>query len=116
MGWSEKTGIGRTNKRIAQQVEVEIRPKGMGLGLGGKKPKSGNSENIEKSDNEYKKGTYIKIINGKYKHEIGKIISFDDGLNRLNIKLDSTDEIVNTVQNFTRLLNKEEIEKLKRNK
>ena len=28
MGWSEKNGIGLTNKRTSEMVEVELRPKG----------------------------------------------------------------------------------------
>ena len=31
MGWSEKNGIGLTNKRTSEMVEVELRPKGFYL-------------------------------------------------------------------------------------
>lgn len=117
MGWSEKGGIGLTNKRSCAVVEPELRPKGLGLGaaFGKKKQKTGEAdqgENDSKKDDSlrYVKGAYVEILNGKYKDEIAQIVSFDDGLNRILVKLVDIDQTVSLLQNFTRLVSKSEYE------
>ena len=117
MGWSEKSGMGLTNKRSIPVYEPELRPKGLGLGAGSnKKPRpgesgatdSGTSQESSTSSLKYVKGAYVQILNGKRLNEYGQIVSFDDGLNRILVKLASDDTTISLIQNYTRLLTKTE--------
>jgi hypothetical protein len=117
MGWSEKEGLGLTNKRPFVLKDIEVRPKGLGLGAGfsSKKPRiessSGNGATLD-----YVKGAYVEILNGKYENQVGKIVSFDDGLNRIIIKLADSDETVSLLQTFTRLLTRSDYDKMTRHR
>jgi hypothetical protein len=53
-------------------------------------------------------------LNGKHENEVGTIVSFDDGLNRLIIKLARTSETVSLLQTFTRLLTRSDFDKATR--
>jgi hypothetical protein len=59
----------------------------------------------------YSKGAYIQVISGKNMDEYGQISSFDDGLNRIIVKLASTDETVSLLQACTRLVSKSDFRK-----
>lgn len=114
MGWSEKNGMGLTNKRSIPVYEPELRPKGLGLGAGSSKKsrpgESDDSRNGQESNTnlKYVKGAYVKILNGKHMDEYGQIVSFDDGLNRVIVKLASDDSTISLIQNYTKLLSKSE--------
>ncbi|CAF0797414.1 unnamed protein product [Brachionus calyciflorus] len=113
MGWSEKSGIGLTNKRSFQVVEPELRPKGLGLGAGfNKKSKTDEKDSSENSNLKYRKGAYVEILTGKYQNEYGEILGFDDGLNRVLIKVFDANETVSLLQNFTKLISKSDYEAL----
>lgn len=117
MGWSEKTGIGLTNKRSFQVVEPELRPRGLGLGAGfGKKQKKNDAEFNQKSKLVYRKGAYVEILSGKYDGEFGEIIGFDDGLNRILVKLFNYNENISLLQNLTKLISKSEYESVRKRK
>lgn len=112
MGWNEKSGMG-LNKRAAAPIEVEVRPRGLGLGAGAsKKKKVGDESDQRRREDEsglrYAVGAYIQITDGKHEKEYGKIVSFGDGLSRIVVQLDSTDEKFSVLQACTRLLSKSE--------
>lgn len=112
MGWSEKSGIGKTNKQITTTAQPELRPRGLGLGASlnpTKKLKS--DDNDEKNKLSYVKGAYLKIIGGKYKGEYGQLMGFDDGLNRILVKIYSNDKIESLVMSNTELVTKDEYDK-----
>ena len=117
MGWNEKEGLGLTNKRAFVLKDIEVRPKGMGLGAGfsAKKPRNDNfpSSSIEQSKAtlSYVKGAYVEVIMGKHENDLGQIVSFDDGLNRIMIKLAGSNETVSLLQSFTRLITKSDYER-----
>ncbi len=113
MGWNEKTGIGLTNKRSADLFIPEVRPKGLGLGAGlsNKKNRPNEEDERSKSSNQdnslkYVKGAYVQILSGKHQDEYGQLISFDDGLNRILIKLHDSQETISILQSLTRLVSK----------
>jgi len=115
MGWSEKSGMGKSNKRSIAVYEPELRPKGLGLGAGSgtKKLRPGEKESDSKSVQEssslkYVKGAYVQILSGKHANEYGQIVSFDDGLNRIIVKLASDDSTISLIQNYSKLLSKNE--------
>ena len=109
-----KSGMGLTNKRSISVYEPELRPKGLGLGAGSsKKIRPGESddtrsgqESSSSSNLKYAKGAYVQILNGKHTDEYGQIVSFDDGLNRVIVKLASDDSSISLIQNYTKLLSK----------
>ncbi len=107
MGWNEKSGMG-LNKRSAAPVEVEVRPRGLGLGAGSAKKKKVEEQGQQEEENglRYAIGAYIQITDGKHEKEYGKIVSFGDGLSRIVVQLDSTDEKFSVLQACTRLLSK----------
>lgn len=111
MGWSEKSGIGLGNKRAPTVYEPELRPKGLGLGAGfnSKKPKHGDDS--AESSLKYVKGAYVQILDGKNKNDYGQVAGFDDGMNRILIKLTDDDKIISIIQNYTRLVTKSEYSK-----
>lgn len=117
MGWSEKTGIGLTNKRSFQVVEPELRPRGLGLGAGfGKKQKKNDTESNDKSKLVYRKGAYVEILSGKYDGEYGEIIGFDDGLDRILVKVFNYNESVSLLQNLTKLISKSDYDSVRKRK
>lgn len=108
MGWNEKSGMG-LNKRAAVPVEVEVRPRGLGLGAGAAKKKKLDGQSDRREDESglrYAVGAYIQITDGKHEKEYGKIVSFGDGLSRIVVQLDSTDEKFSVLQACTQLLSK----------
>jgi hypothetical protein len=116
MGWNEKEGLGLTNKRSFQLKDFELRPKGLGLGAGfsNKKTKTESNSSSDRSSSltlSYTKGAYVEILSGKHQDEIGHIVSFDDGLNRIMVKLARDDQTISILQTLTRLLSKSEYEK-----
>ncbi len=112
MGWSEKSGMGLSNKRSIAVYEPELRPKGLGLGAGSgtKKLRPGETESeakpAQESSLKYVKGAYVQVLNGKHANEYGQIVSFDDDLNRIIVKLASDDTTISLIQNYTKLLSK----------
>jgi hypothetical protein len=112
MGWTEKTGIGLTNKRNADLFVPEVRPKGLGLGAGvssAKKSKLHQDEAQKKPEDpslKYAKGAYVQILSGKHEDAYGQLVSFDDGLNRIMVKLHESQDTVSILQNLTRLVSK----------
>jgi G patch domain and KOW motifs-containing protein len=116
MGWNEKNGIGLTNKRKVDTIEVEIRPKGLGLGSRWKKPDNKESTTTTSSQTElkYVKGAFIQIIRGKCKDEFGQLVSFDDGLDRILVKISTgpnKGETISVMQFNTELITKDKYEK-----
>jgi len=120
MGWSEKNGIGLTNKRTSDLIVPELRPKGLGLGAGFNKKSKANDDDRYKQQSEsnltYKKGAFLKIIDGKHRGEYGELVSFDDGLNRILVRLQDSDQTVSMIQSLTQLISRNEYEKAQKSK
>jgi len=116
MGWNEKKGIGLTNKRQCAVYEPELRPKGLGLGAGlSKKHRSDKSDSDKQQEESssslrYSKGAYIQVTSGKNSDDYGKIVGFDDGLDRILVQL-SNDQTVSLLQSCTRLVSKSDYKK-----
>lgn len=119
MGWNEKVGIGSTNKRVikVEDLQVQARPKGLGLGAGsfGKAPKKSKTEHggdeIELS---LKKGAYVEVTGGQYENQWGQVISMDFDLDRALIKLHKTNEMANILQFYLRPVSRSEFDKATR--
>lgn len=119
MGWNEKEGIGSTNKRVikVEDLQVQARPKGLGLGAGsfGKAPKKSKiehgSDEIELS---VKKGAYVEVTGGQYENQWGQVISMDFDLDRALIKLHKTNEMANILQFYLRPVSRSEFDKATR--
>jgi G patch domain/KOW motif-containing protein len=120
MGWSEKNGIGLTNKRTSDLIVPELRPKGLGLGAGFNKKGRPDDDNRYKQQTEsnltYKKGAFLKIIDGKHRGEYAELVSFDDGLNRILVRLQESDQTVSMIQSLTQLISRSEYEKAQKRK
>ena len=113
MGWSEKSGIGLSNKGTSAVFEPMLRPKGLGLGAGAssKKPQDASKNNADEENLSYKKGAYVKVLSGKNRDDYGKLVSFDDGLNRILVKMGSGEDegkTVSLLQNLTQLVTRGE--------
>jgi G patch domain and KOW motifs-containing protein len=114
MGWTEKEGIGLTNKRTSALVEPELRPKGLGLGAGPSKKHRFEADDPKASEESLKfvKGAYLQILNGKHTDEYGQLIGFDDGMNRILVKLTDSHNTISVLQHSARLIHKKEYLKM----
>ncbi|XP_047350009.1 G-patch domain and KOW motifs-containing protein [Vespa velutina] len=88
MGWQPGRGIGK-NEKVVSTVIPELRPKGMGLGADKVtlQKQATNSKDKQEEEIKIKKGTYVKIISGKYVNTYGQIEGLDDDAGRLIIKM-----------------------------
>ena len=112
MGWNEKEGIGKNGKRKVAVYEPELRPKGLGLGASvAKKVKENENEADSKDSLRYVKGALVRIEAGKYDGDYGELVGFDDGLNRILVRVHSTGDTVSLIQFVTRLVTKDEFKK-----
>ncbi|XP_043277517.1 G-patch domain and KOW motifs-containing protein [Venturia canescens] len=93
MGWKPEEGIGKNAKLVTASLP-ELRPRGMGLGADKvtlqKQKASARSKEEEKLKVE--KGSFVKIIAGKFKNNYGQIVCFDDEAGRLMVKMALTGE------------------------
>ena len=114
MGWNEKEcGIGK-NKQIVKMSDIELRPRGLGLGASLNKKKNDTTEEGSSEENSklvYAKGAYLEILDGKHAQKYAQLVSFDDGLNRIMIKIIDTDETISILQSSTKLVSKSKISK-----
>ncbi|XP_064631963.1 G-patch domain and KOW motifs-containing protein-like [Lineus longissimus] len=112
MGWKDGEGIGK-DKKIIDQVEPGLRPKGLGLGAdrsnAKKDDKSKKTE--EEQELEMKKGTYCQVQTGHHKDMYGQIIATDTENSRVMVKLAIGGETVNLLQFLVRLVTKKEYDK-----
>lgn len=74
--------------------------------MSSKKHKSDKNQEKDESNLRYAKGAYIQITNGKNIDEYGQIVGFDDGLDRILVKLTSNDQTVSLLQSCTQLVSK----------
>ena len=112
MGWSEKEGIGKTNKQVVKMNDIELRPRGLGLGASFGNKKKNTDEVGQNEDDEklvYAKGAYLEILSGKHANQFAQLVSFDDGLNRIMVKILDSNETFSVLQSATRLVNKSAI-------
>ena len=68
--------------------------------------KEAATKNQQDSNLKYSKGAYVQILTGKHQDEYGQIVSFDDGLNRILVKLHESEQVVSFIQSLTRLVSK----------
>ena len=115
MGWNEKEGIGKTNKQNVKISDIEVRPRGLGLGVAfnKKKDKQIDEENIEDRLS-YVKGAFLEILVGKHANKYAQLVSFDDGLGKIIVKLVDDNETLSVLQVCTRLVSKSEVYKSKK--
>lgn len=113
MGWKETEGIGKTNKQAIEMKLPELRPRGLGLGAGSSLSGKNKKIKVDHNDKElqYVKNAYLKIISGKHMNEYAQLVSFDDGLNRILVKLASDNQTISILQTGTELVTRKEYEK-----
>lgn len=75
--------------------------------MSSKKHKSDkNDDKKDETNLRYAKGAYIQVISGKNSDEYGQIVGFDDGLDRILVKLASNDQTISLLQACTQLVSK----------
>lgn len=86
MGWKPGEGIGK-NPKLVTPIVPELRPVGMGLGADkiALQKRDGKIQN-EEEELRIQKGSFIKIIAGKWNNKYGQIEGFDDA-GRLIVKM-----------------------------
>ena len=87
MGFKKDEGIGKTFKHTFKPLEVNLRPKGLGLGavpIGS----AGRDKNSDDSEHLFdpKKGDYVQVLNGPHKSTVGEMIGTDSDCSRILIK------------------------------
>jgi hypothetical protein len=105
-------GIGKTNKQQVKMIEPESRPRGLGLGANLNKKQKLDAGGVNAEQNlSYVKGAYLRITSGKDDSKYGQLVSFDDGLNRILVKLADNSQTVSILQSNTQLVTKKEYDK-----
>ena len=101
MGFSKDAGIGRTFKQSIKPVEVNLRPKGLGLGatpMGGSWAAgqvSKDGEDLESSMIlDPKVGQLFDVLRGPHKGTRGKMVGFDGDTSRILIKCEKSGSVV----------------------
>lgn len=84
MGWKQKEGIGK-NRQAIEEVKVNVRPKGLGLGAIPVQKRKEQKQNGETALT-MKIGALVKIIDGPYKDRYGKVIAMNGDLGRVTVK------------------------------
>ncbi|CAD5114699.1 DgyrCDS3743 [Dimorphilus gyrociliatus] len=130
MGWNENVGIGNKPK-VVKPVEVNLRPKGMGLGAD-KSQVTQNKKNkrikdAEETEEDLKlvKGAYCILTSGKFEDYYGIIEALDENNGRAIVKLALRPESVSVSQyhvdavsskeyeKYSKYLNKRQVDKYK---
>ncbi|CAI5449117.1 unnamed protein product [Caenorhabditis angaria] len=88
--WKDGDGIGKNPQKVALRLPAR-RPPGLGLGATPKNPSAtgtkNDGDNKKEEVVEIKKGTCIKIIDGRSKGLYGKVEARDDDTNSLFVRL-----------------------------
>ncbi|OWA50171.1 putative G patch domain and KOW motifs-containing protein [Hypsibius exemplaris] len=89
MGWREDQGIGKTNKQVTKAMEINIRPRGLGLGAVPVKEKKKQMEKDaeEKAEKKITKGSFVRITQGRDEGRIGKVTDSDPASERWTVQL-----------------------------
>jgi hypothetical protein len=112
MGWNDNEGIGKTNKQKTKTSDIVLRPRGLGLGASFNSNKKNNDKDNDVDEKLiYAKGAYLEILDGKYSKKYAQLISFDDGLNRIMVKIldDEQQPTISILQSSTKLVSKSKI-------
>ena len=117
MGFKKDEGIGRTFKQTIKPTEVNLRPRGLGLGatpMGGSRDPSRNNEDDEPEKAEPKAGNLVQVLRGPHKGTVGKMVGYDGDSTRILVQCDESESVVSVPLNSASVITEEE--KLKRNK
>ncbi|CAF0951567.1 unnamed protein product [Didymodactylos carnosus] len=97
MGFKEDIGIGLTNKKAVATIELQSRPRGLGLGADRKilekinqlkkNQKKDANNNSDEKELCYENGACVLIEKGRYCDLYGKIQSIDEDLARITVVL-----------------------------
>merc|ERR1712226_746049 len=100
MGFEKEKGIGRTFKQSIKPIEVNLRPKGLGLGAtpmsGGWSSKQGSKDSDDEApaNADPKVGHVVEVMRGPHKGTVGKMVGFDDDTSRILIKCSESDSVL----------------------
>ncbi|CAF3475185.1 unnamed protein product [Rotaria sp. Silwood1] len=119
MGYNENIGLGKSNKKQVDIFNPEIRPRGLGLGADrevlvkiNKLKRNIKEAGINDNDDLYfEKGAFIFIEKGSYCNLYGTIVSINEDLNRMDVKLamdDNINEIISISQCNVKLVTEKE--------
>ncbi|CAH1783638.1 unnamed protein product [Owenia fusiformis] len=116
MGFSEEEGIGSSSKRKVKPIEVNIRPKGLGLGADRSALKTIEETNMGKKDEKEEKlilgiGAYVVVTGGANRDLYGKVEGIDGDQGRVVIKLALSGKSVSLSQYIIKLVSSKEYEK-----
>ncbi|CAF0794648.1 unnamed protein product [Rotaria sordida] len=101
MGYNENIGLGKSNKKQINIFNPEIRPRGLGLGADrevlvkiNRLKRNLKEAGINENDDLYfEKGAFVFIEKGSYSNLYGTIVSINEDLNRIDVKLTTNDDI-----------------------
>lgn len=116
MGFKEEEGIGKTKQKV-NEVKVEMRPKGLGLGaIPAKKKMETVKADAKEAVLQMKVGAYVRIVAGPYEDRYGIVQSMDGDLGRLKVKwaLGSDGPPQEVMEGFTELVTKKQHDEIGR--
>ncbi|KFM70252.1 G patch domain and KOW motifs-containing protein, partial [Stegodyphus mimosarum] len=110
MGWKEGDPIGANSSKIVEPVQVQLRPKGLGLGADASAlKKNQKKESDEKLD--LVKGSYVLITQGSHKGSYGEVLGLDEENARAIVKFINDGKIQTFPEFFVNVVSKKEYDK-----
>ncbi|KAG2456138.1 GPKOW protein, partial [Polypterus senegalus] len=122
MGWKEGEGVGKTFKEVIKPVELQYRPKGLGLGADKsaiktqdesrpKRPPKPGEERADEEPQGLVVGSSVLIEKGPHKDLYGKVEGIDPDNARVMTKLAIGGKKVTVSQHCLRLVSRKEYDK-----
>ena len=98
MGFKKEEGIGKTFRQAVNPLEVNLRPKGLGLGAtamnGGAQKDLFYKDSDEEAEAEPKVGDFVLVKSGPHKATRGRMMGVDGDTSRVLIKTDEENSII----------------------
>lgn len=116
MGFKADEGIGKTKQKI-NEIKVEVRPKGLGLGaIPVKKKIADVKKNADEDVLQMKIGAYVRVVSGPYEDRYGQVKSINGDMGRITLKwaLGSDGPQQEVMEGFVELVTKKQHDEIGR--
>jgi len=116
MGFKADEGVGKTKQKV-NEIKVEVRPKGLGLGaIPVKKKIADVKKNAEDDVLQMKVGAYVRVVSGPYEDRYGQVKSINGDMGRITLKwaLGSDGPPQEVMEGFVELVTKKQHDEIGR--
>lgn len=112
MGWKEGDPVGNNATKASVPVQVQLRPKGLGLGADTSAlNKAKEKKKVDGEKLQLIKGAYVQVIQGSNKGFYGEVLGLDEENARVIVKLSGKDKTSTFPEFSVDVVSKKEFEK-----